>query len=175
MLTMTALRRKILVVDDTEPNLRLLRALLTGAGYDVITAQCGGDGIAAAARENPDLILLDIMMPDLTGFDVCQRLRASADTRHTPIVFLTALHEMEDHVRAIDVGGDDVLTKPINKLELLLRVKSLLRVRELMSELERQRHVIHDLLKSYVSSEAAARFLADPGSAVSLEALKTAS
>jgi len=172
---MTALRRKILVVDDTEPNLRLLRALLTGAGYDVITAQCGGDGIAAAARESPDLILLDIMMPDLTGFDVCQRLRASADTRHTPIVFLTALHEMEDHVRAIDVGGDDVLTKPINKLELLLRVKSLLRVRELMSELERQRHVIHDLLKSYVSSEAAARFLADPGSAVSLEALKTAS
>ena len=78
-------------------------------------------------------------------------------------------------MRAIDVGGDDVLTKPINKLELLLRVKSLLRVRELMSELERQRHVIHDLLKSYVSSEAAARFLADPGSAVSLEALKAAS
>ena len=129
---MTALRRKILVVDDTEPNLRLLRALLTGAGYDVVTAPCGSDGIAAAARENPDLILLDIMMPDLTGFDVCQRLRASAETRHTPIVFLTALHEMEDHVRAIDVGGDDVLTKPINKLELLLRVKSLLRVRELM-------------------------------------------
>lgn len=165
---MTALRRKILVVDDTEPNLRLLRVLLAGAGYDAITAACGTEGLAAATRENPDLILLDIMMPDLTGFDVCQRLRASADTRHTPIVFLTALHEMEDHVRAIDVGGDDVLTKPINKLELLLRVKSLLRVRELMDEVEAQRRLIHDLLQSHVSSEAAARFLADPGSARSL-------
>jgi DNA-binding response OmpR family regulator len=175
MLTMTALRRKILVVDDTEPNLRLLRALLTGAGYDVITAQCGGDGIAAATRENPDLILLDIMMPDLTGFEVCQRLRASADTRHTPIVFLTALHEMEDHVRAIDVGGDDVLTKPINKLELLLRVKSLLRVRELMGQMETQRHLIHDLLKSYVSADAASRFLADPASVGSLAALRAGS
>ena len=172
---MTAQRSKILVVDDTEPNLRLLRALLTGAGYEVVTAPCGTDGIAAATRENPDLILLDIMMPDLTGFDVCQRLRASATTRHTPIVFLTALHEMEDHMRAIDVGGDDVLTKPINKLELLLRVKSLLRVRELMGELETQRRLIHDLLKSHVSSEAAARFLADPGSAASLAALKAVS
>ncbi len=84
----------------------------------------------------------------------------------------TALHEMEDHMRAVDVGGDDVLTKPINKLELLLRVKSLLRVRELMGELEAQRHLIHHLLKSYVSAEAAARFLADPASVGSLEALK---
>lgn len=170
---MTAPRGKILVVDDTEPNLRLLRALLTGAGYDVITASCGSEGVAAAVRENPDLILLDIMMPDLTGFDVCQRLRARAETRHTPIVFLTALHEMEDHMRAIDVGGDDVLTKPINKLELLLRVKSLLRVSELMDELDTQRQFIHDLLKSYVSPEAAARFLADPASAASLAAPKT--
>jgi DNA-binding response OmpR family regulator len=170
---MTAQRSKILVVDDTEPNLRLLRALLTGAGYEVVTAPCGTDGIAAATRENPDLILLDIMMPDLTGFDVCQRLRASAETRRTPIVFLTALHEMEDHMRAVEVGGDDVLTKPINKLELLLRVKSLLRLRELMGELEVQRHLIHDLLKTYVSSEAAARFLTDPASAGRLEAMRT--
>ncbi len=170
---MTALRGRILVVDDTEPNRKLLRALLTGAGYEVFAADCGAEGIAAATRENPDLILLDIMMPDLTGFEVCQRLRASAECRQTPIVFLTALHEMEDHMRAVDVGGDDVLTKPINKLELLLRVKSLLRVRELMRELEEQRHLIHDLLKSYVSSEAAARFLEDPASAGSLEALKT--
>ena len=169
---MAALRGRILVVDDTEPNLRLLRALLTGAGYEVITANCGTEGIAAAARENPDLILLDIMMPDLTGFDVCQRLRAAAETRQTPIVFLTALHEMEDHMRAVDVGGDDVLTKPINKLELLLRVKSLLRVRELMGEVEAQRHLIHDLLKSFVSAEAAAQFLRDPASIGTLEVLK---
>lgn len=172
---MAPLRGKILVVDDTEPNIRLLRALLAGAGYEVVTASCGTEGIAAATRENPDLILLDIMMPDLTGFEVCQRLRAAPETRQTPIVFLTALHEMEDHMRAVDVGGDDVLTKPINKLELLLRVKSLLRVRELMEELEEQRRLIHDLLKSYVSAEVAERFLADPASVGSLEALKAGS
>ena len=166
-------RSKILVVDDTEPNLRLLRALLTGAGHEVVTASCGADGIAAAARENPDLILLDIMMPDLTGFEVCQRLRATAETRRTPIVFLTALHEMEDHMRAVDVGGDDVLTKPINKLELLLRVKSLLRVRELTDEVAEQSRLIHRLLKAYVSDEAAARYLTDPTSVGALERLES--
>jgi two-component system cell cycle response regulator len=170
---MAAPRSKILVVDDTEPNIRLLRALLTGAGYDVITANCGADGITVAAQENPDLILLDIMMPDLTGFEVCQRLRATAKTRGTPIVFLTALHEMEDHMRAVDVGGDDVLTKPINKLELLLRVKSLLRLRELAGEVREQSRLIHRLLKAYVSDEAAERYLADPASVGSLEGLES--
>jgi len=172
---MAAHRSRILVVDDTEPNLRLLRALLTGAGYEVVTANCGTEGVEAAGRENPDLILLDIMMPDLTGFEVCQRLRAIPDTRQTPIVFLTALHEMEDHMRAVDVGGDDVLTKPINKLELLLRVKSLLRIRELMGELHEQRRLIQDLLTSYVSAEAADRYLTDPASVRSLERLKAPS
>ncbi len=165
---MAASRAKILVVDDTEPNLRLLRALLTGAGYEIVTAASGSEGIAAAARENPDLVLLDIMMPDLTGFDVCQRLRAAPGTRATPIVFLTALHEMEDHVRAVEVGGDDVLTKPINKLELLLRVKSALRIRELTAEVAAQSRLIHRLLGAYVSDEAAERYLADPASAHTL-------
>jgi len=169
---MAGQRSKILVVDDTDANLRLLRALLTGAGYEVTTAGCGVDGVEAACRENPDLILLDIMMPDLTGFEVCQRLRACAQTRETPVVFLTALHEMEDHMRAVDVGGDDVLTKPINKLELLLRVKSLLRVRELTREVDVQRQLIHELLKSYVSDEAAERFLTDSTSVRSLAGLK---
>jgi DNA-binding response OmpR family regulator len=172
---MTAPRGKILVVDDTEPNLRLLRALLTGAGYEVVTAGSGTEGIAAAARERPDLILLDIMMPDLTGFEVCQRLRAAPETRQTPLVFLTALHEMEDHMRAVDVGGDDVVTKPINKLELLLRVKSLLRIRELSAELQEQRRLVHDLLASYVSAEAAERYRSDPSAFPTLDRLKTPS
>jgi two-component system cell cycle response regulator len=170
---MTPRLARILVVDDTEPNLRLLRALLAGAGYEVVTAGCGAEALAAAARERPDLILLDIMMPDLTGFEVCQRLRAASDTRYTPIVFLTALHEMEDHMRAVDVGGDDVLTKPINRLELLLRVKSLLRLRELAGEVAAQARLIHRLLTAYVSEEAAARYLADPSSVASLEGLET--
>jgi DNA-binding response OmpR family regulator len=165
---MGTFKGKVLVVDDTEPNLKLLRALLKGAGYEVVTAANGTDGLATAAQENPDLILLDIMMPDLTGFEVCQRLRAAPETSQIPIIFLTALHEMEDHMKAVDVGGDDVLTKPINKLELLIRVKSLLRIRELTLQGEKRRQLIHNLLKSYVSAEAAERYLADPESIRSL-------
>lgn len=112
-------------------------------------------------------------MPDLTGYEVCQRLRTVPGTRQTPIVFLTALHEMEDHMKGMDVGGDDVLTKPINKLELLTRVKSLLRLRGLTAEVQEQRRLIHDLLKAYVSEEAANRYLADPASVFSLDKLKS--
>ena len=169
---MPAPQAKILVVDDTDTNIKLLRALLKGAGYEVVTATCGQEGLTAATTENPDLILLDIMMPDLTGYEVCQRLRAAPETRQTPIVFLTALHEMEDHVKGMDVGGDDVLTKPINKLELLTRVKSLLRLRLVTVEAQQQRQVIHDLLKAYVSEEAAQRYLADPSSLSSLHPSK---
>jgi sigma-B regulation protein RsbU (phosphoserine phosphatase) len=159
---MTAPGATILVIDDTQANIALLRALLRGAGYQVVAAASGREGLAAAERESPDLILLDIMMPDLTGFEVCERLRAADRTRRTPIVFLTALHELEDHVKGIDVGGDDVLTKPINKLELLTRVRSLLRLRRLTEEVERQRRIIRDLLATHVSAEAAERYAADP-------------
>ena len=169
---MAASQAKILVVDYTETNIKLFRALLKGAGYDVVTAACGTDALAVAASENPDLILLDIMMPDLTGYEVCQRLRSVPGTRQTPIVFLTALHEMEDHMKGMDVGGDDVLTKPINKLELLTRVRSLLRLRGLTAEVQEQRRLIHDLLKAYVSEEAANRYLADPASVFSLDKLR---
>ena len=169
---MPAPQAKILVVDDTDTNIKLLRALLKGAGYEVVTAACGQEGLTAATTEHPDLILLDIMMPDLTGYEVCQRLRATPETRQIPIVFLTALHEMEDHVKGMDVGGDDVLTKPINKLELLTRVKSLLRLRMVTVEAQQQRQVIHDLLKAYVSEEAAQRYLADPSSVQSLDTFK---
>ncbi len=140
--------------------MRLLRALLGGAGYEVITASSGKAGLDAAFRDNPDLILLDIMMPDLTGYEVCQRLREDPRTHETPILFLTAMHEMEDHLRAVDLGGDEVLTKPINKLELVLRVKSLLRLRDAVRTVAAQRVLIHDLLDTYVSHDAATQFLA---------------
>jgi DNA-binding response OmpR family regulator len=167
-----AAQRKILVVDDTEANLKLLRALLRGAGYEVVTASGGSEGIRAAAAERPDLVLLDIMMPDLTGFEVCQRLRSAPETRETPVVFLTALHELEDHMKGMDAGGDDVLTKPINKLELLTRVASLLRLSSLAKELQATRRLVHDLLAAHVSEEAASRYLADPSAFTSLEQLR---
>ncbi len=170
---MAAPQAKVLVVDDTDTNIRLLRALLKGAGYEVVTATCGQEGLTAAATEHPDLILLDIMMPDLTGYEVCQRLRSVPETRQTPIVFLTALHEMEDHVKWMDVGGEDVLTKAINKLELLTRVKSFLRLRALTIQVQQQRQVIHEFLKAYVSEEAAKRYLVDPSCLSSLEQLNS--
>jgi len=166
-----AAQRKILVVDDTEANLKLLRALLRGAGYEVVTASGGQEGIRAASTERPDLILLDIMMPDLTGFEVCQRLRGAPETRETPVVFLTALHELEDHMKGMDAGGDDVLTKPINKLELLTRVASLLRLSTLAKELQASRRLVHDLLRAHVSEEVASRYLADPSAVTSLDQL----
>jgi len=166
-----AAQRKILVVDDTEANLKLLRALLRGAGYEVVTASGGEEGIRAATAEQPDLILLDIMMPDLTGFEVCQRLRGAPETRETPVVFLTALHELEDHMKGMDAGGDDVLTKPINKLELLTRVASLLRLSTLAKDLQATRRLVHELLRTHVSEEVARRYLADPSAVTSLDQL----
>ena len=166
-----AAQRKILVVDDTEANLKLLRALLRGAGYEVVTASGGEEGIRAATAEQPDLILLDIMMPDLTGFEVCQRLRGAPETRETPVVFLTALHELEDHMKGMDAGGDDVLTKPINKLELLTRVASLLRLSTLAKDLRATRRLVHELLRTHVSEEVARRYLADPSAVTSLDQL----
>ena len=168
---MAVSQAKILVVDDTDVNIKLLRALLKGAGHAVVTAANGTEGLTAATTENPDLILLDIMMPDLTGFEVCQRLRATVETSHIPIVFLTALHEMEDHAKAMEVGGDDILTKPINKLELLTRVRSLLRLSLQSRQLREQRQLIHDLLRAYVSEDAAQRYLADPDSVHALDRL----
>ena len=166
-------KSKVLIVDDTPENIQVLMGTLKDR-YAIVAAINGEKALKLAlAKPQPDLILLDIMMPDITGFEVCQRLRAAPDTRQTPIVFLTALHEMEDHMRAVDVGGDDVLTKPINKLELLLRVKSLLRVRQLTGEVAEQSRLIRRLLKAYVSAEAAEQYLADPASVRALERLES--
>ena len=138
-------RSKILVVDDTEPNLRLLRALLTGAGYEVVTAGCGVEGVAAAARENPDLILLDIMMPKLSGFEVCKQLKSDPATKGIMILMVTALNELGDIERAVNAGTDDFLSKPVNKLELVKRVEIMLRLRHVTDEVERLRRYIEGM------------------------------
>ncbi len=127
----------ILVVDDNAQNLELLQAYLEDLGSKVISAVDGVEAMQAVARHNPDLILLDIMMPKMSGFEVCRRLKEDQATADIPVVMVTALNELGDIERAVAAGTDDFLSKPINKLELLTRVKSLLRVRHLKSELER--------------------------------------
>jgi len=121
---------KVLVVDDNLQNLELLEAYLEE--LDEVTTIGVSDGagcLAKVASENPDLILLDIMMPRMSGFEVCQRLKSDPETKDIPIILVTALHEMGDIERGVEVGANDFISKPVNRVDLLMRVKSLLRLR----------------------------------------------
>ena len=122
-------KAKILVTDDIKQNVKLLRVILTAADYDVIEAYDGEEAVEKARTERPDIIILDVMMPRLTGYEVCQKLRADDTTRNIPVIMVTALHEMDDRIKGIEAGADDFISKPFNKVELLARVKSLLRAR----------------------------------------------
>ncbi|MEW5722562.1 MAG: two-component system response regulator [Thermodesulfobacteriota bacterium] len=119
----------ILVVDDEELNLRLLEALIRPQGYEVQVARDGVEALARVRETPPDLILLDIMMPRMNGFEVASELRRDEETRTIPIVMVTALQDVEDRVKALEVGADDFLTKPVDRMELRARVRSLLKVK----------------------------------------------
>ncbi len=127
----------ILVVDDVPQNVELLLAYLETLNCTLHVAVDGIDALEKVPKVKPDLILLDIMMPRMSGFEVCRRLKADPKTRDIPILMVTALNELGDIERGVESGTDDFLTKPINKLELITRVKSLLRVRQYKSELDR--------------------------------------
>jgi len=126
----------VLVVDDNEQNLELLHAYLDDLGGAVRLARDGLQAIESVQQTPPDIILLDIMMPRMSGYQVCETLKKNPATRDIPIIMVTALNEVGDVERAIDAGADDFLTKPVNKLELITRVRSLLRVRQLKRDLD---------------------------------------
>ena len=128
---------KVLVVDDNAQNLELLQAFLETLPVQVFTAVDGVDCLEKVKQHNPDLILLDIMMPRMSGYQVCKKLKSEPETRDIQILMVTALNELGDIEQATECGTDDFVSKPVNKFELLTRVKSLLRVRHLKSELER--------------------------------------
>jgi CheY-like chemotaxis protein len=127
----------ILIVDDNPQNVELLQAFLESLPVNLVTAVDGVEALAAVAQHNPDLILLDVMMPRMSGFQVCQKLKSDPKTKDIQILMVTALHELGDIERANECGTDDFISKPVNKVELQTRVKSLLRVRHLKGELER--------------------------------------
>jgi len=136
---------KILVVDDTLANVELLEGLLTREGYAVVTAADGEGALEAMVRESPDLVLLDVMMPKLNGFEVCRRLKHDPATRLTPVVLITALEEREDKIQGINAGADDFLTKPVNAQELRARVRSLVRLKRYTDDLDSAESVIFSL------------------------------
>jgi len=127
----------VLIVDDNAQNVELLQAFLESLPVKLVTAIDGIDALEKVALHNPDLILLDIMMPRMSGFQVCKRLKSDLKTKDIQILMVTALNELGDIEQASECGTDDFVSKPVNKLELLTRVKSLLRVRHLKGELER--------------------------------------
>jgi two-component system cell cycle response regulator len=126
---------RVLVVDDVLPNVKLLEAKLSREYFQVLTAMNGRDALAKVQAGNPDIILLDVMMPEMDGFEVCRRLKQDPRTAHIPVVMVTALSELSDRVQGLEAGADDFLTKPVNDIALFARVRSLVRLKMTMDEL----------------------------------------
>ena len=126
---------KILVVDDTPQNVKLLADLLTVKGYAVVTAASGREALELVDKEQPDLVLLDVVMPEMSGYEVCRKIRDNPATAILPVVLVTALDPAQERLKGLDAGADDFLTKPINQAELLARVRSLLRIKDLYDQL----------------------------------------
>ncbi len=137
MTDVSAGEARILVVDDEPANVRLMQAILTPRGYDLLTASSGEQALAMIAEAPPDLVLLDIVMPGLNGYDVCRRIREQTDTAYLPVVMVTASGD-EQKVMALEAGADDFLSKPVNQSELLARVASLARIKRYQDTIKRQ-------------------------------------
>jgi two-component system, sensor histidine kinase and response regulator len=144
---------KILVVDDDQRNVRLMESILKACGYPVMKACDGQEALDLIAAERPDLVLLDVMMPKMSGFEVCQRIRQNYETRLLPVIMVTALNALEEKVQALELGADDFLSKPINKVELLAKMRSILRVKSLHDEVERTRRELEEKNRELVRME----------------------
>lgn len=161
---------RVLIVDDTPRSLRVAEGILAAQGIEVYTAENGPDALAVAAAAELDVILLDVMMPGMDGFEVCRRLKADPATRGIPVVMLTALDQAEDRIAALDAGADDFLTKPVNKEELRARIRTLAQVRRLnrMAEqstaarLRFMAGIAHDIRSPLMAMKIHLRLLKNP-------------
>ncbi len=159
---MTNRTSRILAVDDNPRNVRLLEGMLAQQNYEVLAAYSGRQALDLARQQPLDLIITDVVMPEMDGFELTQALRAQPETRHTPILVLTALRDIEHKTQAIEAGADDFLTKPFSTVELLTRVRSLLRIKHLHDELELKNRVLERVLMRYISEQVAREILNDP-------------
>ena len=139
---------RVLVVDDVATNRLLLRAKLSSAYYDVVVAENGTQALEMARSEQPDMIMLDVMMPDMDGFAVCEILKADEETAHIPVIMVTALDTPEERIRGLEAGADDFLSKPFNDLALFARVRNLMRMKMMFDELR-----LRDLTSRAIGSE----------------------
>src|SRR5476649_2672781 len=126
---------RVLVVDDILSNVKLLEAKLSAEYFEVVSAYNGADALARIAEHIPDIVLLDVMMPGMDGFEVCRRIKADPKTAHVPVVMVTALDQPSDRVAGLDAGADDFLTKPVDDAALFARVRSLVRLKMMTDEL----------------------------------------
>jgi putative two-component system response regulator len=147
----------ILIADDNEVNINLIQAQLQNQGYRIETANDGQETLEKIYRLMPDLILLDIMMPKVDGYEVCRQAKSDIRTLFIPIVILTALSDIQDKIKALELGADDFITKPFNKLELRTRVKSLLRMKQLRDELEHSTDVIGAMITALEAKDTYTR------------------
>jgi PleD family two-component response regulator len=138
-------KSRILIADDNQPNVELLEAFLADVDCDIAVAVDGRDTLEKVAAFQPDLLLLDVMMPKLSGFEVCKKIKADPKTKGTMVLMVTALNERGDIERGVDAGTDDFLSKPVNKTELVKRVENMLKLRHVTDELERLRRYIQGM------------------------------
>lgn len=153
---------RILIVDDIPANLKLLDAKLTGEYFEVFAASSGPEALEAVKECQPDIILLDVMMPGMDGFEVCRRLKSSPETEHIPVIMVTALDQPKDRVQGLEAGADDFLTKPVNDLALFARVRSLVRLKMVTDEL-RLRDATGQRIGAFTAREGADMLLKEPG------------
>ncbi|MFN6941168.1 MAG: response regulator, partial [Parvibaculum sp.] len=153
---------RVLIVDDVPANLKLLDAKLTAEYFDVLKASSGLEALEKAKDEQPDIILLDVMMPGMDGFEVCRRLKAMPETEHIPVVMVTALDQPKDRVQGLEAGADDFLTKPLNDLALFARVRSLVRLKMVTDEL-RMREATGQRIGALGMKEGDAFLMSAPG------------
>jgi len=145
---------RILVVDDVPANIALLKSLLVRAGHEVLVASNGEDALQLITRECPDLVLMDVLMPRMNGFEVCQEVKRHAATRLIPVVLITALNDVEDRIKGIKAGADEFLSKPFNVHELKARVDSLLKLKRYTDELDSAESVIISLAMTIEARDA---------------------
>jgi two-component system cell cycle response regulator len=135
----------VLLVDDLDANVKLLEAKLLSEYYTVVTATNGVNALKALAENKIDIVLLDVMMPEMDGFETCTRIKSNPDTTHIPVVMVTALSDIEDRVKGLEAGADEFLTKPINDTALFARVKSLTRMKTVIDELKLRNNTVSEL------------------------------